>query len=137
MLYGSAAMLFGSALLGALLALKHVNAQYAIAAPAGALGALVSVLHRMTSGDLKLDFHAGKRMLTLFGAVRPVIGAVFGMALFVLLRGGLLPAIGTPAVPLAFYAAIGFLAGFNERFAQDMLVGSAKHLSGESLRKPS
>jgi len=38
---------------------------------------------------------------------------------------------------LPFYAAVGFLAGFNERFAQDMLVASARpltrvHASGEA-----
>jgi len=134
MLYGSVAVLVGSALIAGVLALKHVSAQYAIAAPAGALGALISVLQRMTSGGLKLDFHAGKQMLSLFGAVRPLIGAVFGMAVFVLLRGGVLPAVGTPTVPLAFYASVGFLAGFNERFAQDMLVGSAKRMSTQALR---
>lgn len=53
------------------------------------------------------------------------------MALFVLLEGGLLPAIEVAEdANLPFYAAVGFLAGFNERFAQDMLVGSARPLAG-------
>ena len=129
MFYGTLVMTLGSILVAPVLALTDVPAQYAIAAPAGAIGALVSVLQRMTSSNLKLDFHAGKRMLTFFGAVRPIIGAVFGMALFVLFQGGLIPALGRPHVPLAFFAAIGFLGGFNERFAQDMLVGSAKRLT--------
>jgi hypothetical protein len=30
---------------------------------------------------------------------------------------------------LAFYASVGFLAGFNERFAQDMVAGSAQQLN--------
>ncbi len=135
MLYGTGLMTVGSVLTAIALALTHVPAQYAIAAPAGALGALVSVLQRMTSGSLKLDFHAGKRMLTFFGSVRPIIGAVFGMALFALVQGGLLPALGTPRVPLAFYAVLGFLGGFNERFAQDMLVGSAKRLTAATAHE--
>ena len=54
------------------------------------------------------------------------------MAIFVLFKGGLVRALAAPEVPLGFYAALGFLAGFNERFAQDMLVGSAKRLTGQS-----
>ena len=48
-------------------------------------------------------------MLAIYGALRPLIGAIFGLAVFVLLKGGILPAIGAPRVPLAFYAAVGFL----------------------------
>ena len=132
MLYGTVAVGAVSACLGAALMLTDVSAIYGIAVPAGGIGALVSVFQRMTSGDLKLDFHAGKQMLRLFGGLRPAMGAIFGIALFVIFKGGLLPALGSPEVPLAFYAALGFLAGFNERFAQDMLVGSARRLTGEA-----
>lgn len=132
MLFGTAVMAVVSGLVAGILALLSVPAEYAIAVPAGAVGALVSVLQRMTSGSMKLDFNAGKQMLVIFGALRPLIGGIFGMAVFVLLQGGLLPAFEVPDAALAFYAAIGFLAGFNERFAQDMLAGSAKRLSGDS-----
>jgi hypothetical protein len=84
----------------------------------------------MTSGRLRLDVHAGPKMTLAFGALRPVIGGILGMALFVLFEGGLLPAIEVAEdIPLAFYAAVRFLAGFNARFAQDMMVGSAKQLT--------
>lgn len=111
-------------------------AEYGVAFPAGALGALVSVLQRMTVGKLQLDVDAGKKMLTVLGAVRPVIGGVLGMAVFALFVGGVLPAVDAAShPPLAFYGAVGFLAGFNERFAQDMLVGSARRLHSGSTRE--
>jgi hypothetical protein len=134
MVYGALLLAVLVAAIAVVLAQNDVSFEYAIALPAGGLGALVSVLQRMTSGSLELDFNAGKRMLTAFGAVRPLIGGVFGMALFAFLKAGLIPELSTPDVPLAFYASVGFLAGFNERFAQDMLVGSAKRLEHQAAR---
>jgi len=104
----------------------HVQAWYGVALLTGGLGAVVSVLQRMAKGTLRLDYDAGRGTLLTLGAVRPLIGAVFGMVLFAALYGGWLPSINiSSAKPLAFYAVLGFLAGFNERFAQDMLVASA------------
>jgi hypothetical protein len=75
-------------------------------------------------------------MLITLGAVRPLIGAVFGSVLFAMFDSGILPEVEVADdKPLGFYAVIGFLAGFNERFAQDMLVGSARQLS-RSLGPP-
>lgn len=105
---------------------KGTSAAYGIAIPAGGLGALVSLLQRMSSGRLTLDVNASRDLLELFGAVRPLIGAVFGLAITALFAGGLIPAVQIPeGQELAFYAAVGFLAGFNERWAQDMLKSSA------------
>lgn len=129
MAIGTGILIVGSAAVATGLAILHVPAQYAISAPAGALGALVSVFQRMTTGTLYLDLRAGRRLLQLFGGIRPLIGAIFGMAVYAVLKGGVLPAVGAPTAPLAFYGAIGFLAGFNERFAQDMLGQSAEEVA--------
>jgi hypothetical protein len=108
---------------------RGVDAAYGVALPAGGLGAMVSVLQRMSSGKLVLDIDAGRDLIEAFGAVRPFIGAIFGVALMALLLGGLVPAIEIPAgEELAFFAGLGFLAGFNERWAQDMLKGSADQI---------
>jgi hypothetical protein len=132
MLLGAWGVALGCLVMGAACILGRVPAEYVVALPAGALGAVVSVLQRMTSGNMELDFHAGSRMLTIYGAMRPVIGAVFGMAVFAAIAGGLLPSIDVSTdAPLAFYAIVGFVAGFNERFAQDMLVGSARRLASQ------
>jgi hypothetical protein len=90
---------------------------------AGALGSVVSVLARMTRSQLRLDYEAGASMLRLLGAVRPFVGAVFACALLLLVEGGLLP-IQLPLEAnsrVAFVLGLGFLAGFSERWAQDML----------------
>jgi multisubunit Na+/H+ antiporter MnhB subunit len=95
--------------------LTGTEAAYGVALPAGAIGAMVSVLQRMSTGKLKLDFEAGRDLLEVFAAVRPFIGAVFALAVMALLLGGFVPAVDVPADgKLAFFAALGFLAGFNE-----------------------
>ena len=124
-------MLAGLALVGALtgviagvFALTDVHFLNLIALPAGAIGAFVSVMQRMSNGKLRIDYRAAGRMLFWFGAARPVLGAIFGMVLFGLVAGNVLPWIAEPAgigALTAFFATLGFLSGFNERFAQDML----------------
>ena len=99
----------------------------------GGLGAVVSVMNRMTSGKLVLTAESGRATIRLLGAMRPLIGAVFGVAMYVLLAGGLVTiaeaTTGTGATRTYFYAAIAFAAGFSERFAQDMLAGAAGGLT--------
>lgn len=108
----------------------------AIALPAGALGAVISVLQRLTSGTLDIDFRAPKNRLWIFGFVRPWIGGVLGMVVYAALQSGLLglqtqePSGTGPQ--LAYFGIIGFLAGFNERFAQDVVSRSSR----STLRAP-
>ena len=100
-------------------------------------GAMVSVLQRMSSGKLVLDVDAGRDLIEAFGAVRPFIGAIFGIALMALLLGGLIPAIDIPdGQELAFFAGLGFLAGFNERWAQDMLKSGSEQLQPSANEVP-
>jgi hypothetical protein len=100
---------------------------------AGAAGAVVSVMSRMSFGQLKLDATVGEKQLVRLGAFRPLIGSIFGVAIAALIAGGILP-ISHPATaaPVAyFFAGVGFLAGFSERWAQDML-SETKNLIGKS-----
>lgn len=94
----------------------------------GGLGAITSVMVRITRGQkLEVDIHHG-RMVTFFaGMFRPLVGATFGVALYVLVIGGLLPLASDPqAVQAAhFFGGLSFLAGFSERWAQDTIVRSA------------
>jgi hypothetical protein len=90
---------------------------------AGGVGAVVSVLQRITTGKLDLDVFAGRRLLRRLGMFRPIVGALFGIVTFVAVEGGVIP-FEVPATPerrFYFYCALAFLAGFNERWAQDML----------------
>jgi hypothetical protein len=81
-----------------------------IAGVGGGVGALISVMTRITSGKLTLDAHADPIVLRLSGAFRPLIGAILGLAVYVLMQSGLVPAT-PPAAPkdLYFFAAVGRL----------------------------
>jgi hypothetical protein len=93
----------------------------------GAVGGVVSVMARITRGQgLVIDSEQGHVITLLAGAFRPLIGSVFGLALYVFVQGGLVP-ISVPAGPdkeLLFFAALSFLSGFSERWAQDTIVKS-------------
>jgi hypothetical protein len=94
----------------------------------GAVGGVVSVMARITRRSaLDIDSAQGHGITALAGALRPLIGAVFGLALFVFVNGGLVP-IDVPTDQWKanlFFASVAFLAGFSERWAQDTIVHSA------------
>ena len=94
---------------------------------AGGVGAVVSVMNRMTSGRLILVAESGKAIIRLLGAIRPLVGAVLALAVHVLLSADLVSfATPPPDDGAALMAAgLGFIAGFSERFAQDMIAGAA------------
>jgi hypothetical protein len=96
---------------------------FAIAATTGALGAVVSVLLRVANQPLTINYTAGRGLIRLAGVFRPVVGATFGLAFFVLINAGLLLAAPHEMSSRAFFvAAICFAAGFSERRAQDVIV---------------
>ena len=90
---------------------------------AGATGAVVSVMNRMTNGRLLLRPESGKKTIRALGFMRPVIGAVFGAVIYLFLDGGIVEVLSPPqgGANLAFYAGLGFVSGFSERFAQDVI----------------
>jgi hypothetical protein len=92
----------------------------------GAVGAVVSVMNRMTNGRLSLRPESGKKVIRTLGFIRPVIGAVFGAVAFLFLAGGIVNVLDPPrGANLAFFAGLGFVAGFSERFAQDAIASVA------------
>ena len=98
---------------------------------AGAVGAWISVIQRMASSSLQLDYSAGSSQLRLLGMVRPVVGAIFGAALYFVIESEVLPLTirSDGRNDLFFFIAVGFIAGFQERWAQDMLTVSKNSLS--------
>ena len=96
----------------------------------GALGALLSVLERLTRRRLRVRFESDWLMMS--GASRPVIGALSGVALFALVEGGTVP-LDVPDTETSrglFFAGTAFLAGFSERLAKDVFGSAAASLSG-------
>ena len=114
------------ALAAALSAVNHTIWLGALAG--GAVGGLLSVLERYTRGKLQLQFESER--LWLKGATRPVVGALSGIALYVLIEAGFLPLSITatgPALGLAF-AGLGLVAGFSERLLKDVIEKAAAPL---------
>lgn len=116
--------------------LTRLAGQLLLVATAGAVGAVVSVLWRMTSGSFRMNLptlsHEMKGTdLRLVAGLRPVIGLVFALATITLVRGAVIPVDQESGeTQTALFAGIGFLAGFSERLAQDMFVRSGQGLTG-------
>lgn len=110
---------------GTLLWLFKEPAVVGICFTAGALGAVISVLQRLTSGRFDLDFREPPKRVRFSGQARPWVGGVLSMVVFAILKSGLLGIeVDAPVATgpeLAYYGALGFIAGFNERFAQDVV----------------
>jgi hypothetical protein len=109
---------------------------------AGTVGAVISVLSRMgaTPGPgrgqgFSMDFEVGRKSVRRLGALRPLTGAVFALALYFALQSNLLSIpIPDSNNPVYFYLVVGFLAGFSERVTKVLLTTSAEKVlpgSGE------
>ena len=115
--------------------------QALLVAIAGAVGASVSVMWRMTSGTFSinlptLDYSSARSQLRLMGALRPTIGGIFALAVFVFTMSPLVPLDDASRSDTYLMIALGFLAGFSERFAQDMFVRSGQGLAGPGGDSP-
>ncbi|HEY7077325.1 MAG TPA: hypothetical protein VH418_18240 [Solirubrobacteraceae bacterium] len=119
----------------ALLALLMVNPldhPLGVSLIAGGIGGVLSVMTRMTSGRLHVRAEAGKWAIRTLGGIRPIVGAAFGAAVYLLLAGGVIDFFEPPKTgdTTLFYAGLAFLAGFSERFAQDAIAGATTKLGG-------
>jgi hypothetical protein len=93
---------------------------------AGALGALVSVVARVNSGRFDLEYDVGFTYPFFLGGLRPLMGAIFGLAVFFAIESGLLtiPKIAADD-EFAGIILLAFVAGFSERWAKDTLAVAA------------
>lgn len=97
----------------------------AVCFAAGAVGALVSVTSRMSRHSSLIDPEFGRDTVRTLGSLRPFVGAVFGLMTYFALRSGLVSLVDSNGKSFSFYVVLSFVAGFSERFAQDMLLGAA------------
>jgi hypothetical protein len=107
---------------------------------AGAVGAVVSVLQRINSGHFDLEYDVGRAYVRFLGALRPLIGAIFGLALYFAISSRIitlfeLPHGGTTGRLYALLV-VAFLAGFSERWAQDTLTSLAPSGAPAETPKP-
>ena len=63
---------------------------------AGALGAVVSVIARINSGTFDLDFDVARGYTLFLGALRPVIGSIFGLLAYFMLTSGFVDVFQLP-----------------------------------------
>jgi hypothetical protein len=95
---------------------------------AGAVGSVVSVLMRMSGvhgSDFKIDHELGSDGVRRLGAFRPLVGAVSGVVVALLVQTTLV-ASQSGSVTTAFFAVVAFLAGFSERWTKVMLDGAMR-----------
>lgn len=128
-------MIIGLLLIAVLLALATVtlrrwssvgwdthDTRIVVAVAAGALGAFVSVLQRISSekSNFTVHYDLGKRTLYMLGSYRPVLGAVFGVFTYFVLASGILQTkpVHDDRTALYYYGSLAFVAGFSERFTQ-------------------
>ena len=105
---------------------------------AGGAGAVLSVLYGMTSGNLRLhtlfaSAESGLGPLVAAGALRPLLGALSGTVVYVLLQSGLVPLkVPDGAAGTNFFIAIAIVAGFSERWARGVLAGTEERIQSAS-----
>ncbi len=107
----------------------------------GALGAIISVIQRMSNGSLVVDYTAPASQRRVLGGLRPAVGGAFGAVAYFALLTGILSTgstVGKGTISFAVFPLVGFAAGFSERFATDMLERSGQLLgigaTGSSTR---
>jgi hypothetical protein len=94
---------------------------------AGAVGAIVSVLIRMSGyrGGFNIDHELGSSGVRRLGAMRPLIGAISGVAVSLIVQTSLVP-IRESALTFDFFVVAAFLAGFSERWTKVVLDGAMR-----------
>lgn len=95
-----------------------------VSATFGLLGSLVSVLLRLSDFD---GSRRSRQFLLFTGGVLPIVGAIFATVVCAIFASEIVgtslipqPALGTP-VSIYFYTVVGFIAGFSERFARNLV----------------
>lgn len=100
-------------------------------AVAGAIGAMVSVVARMNANSFKVEYDVGRPTVRRLGAFRPLVGAVFGIVIFLALASHLMHVeVGSGSRQFPFFAVWAFIAGFSERFVKDTLDGVEASVGG-------
>ena len=98
---------------------------------AGAVGAIVSVLSRMGSkkDNFTIDHETPRWGLYALGSYRPIVGGLFGIAMYFLVSTRLLQ-IEQGTKSFAFYVTVAFLSGFSERWTRVILSGAQSVIGG-------
>jgi hypothetical protein len=113
-----------------------------VAYSAGAMGAIVSVLTRMSTSNregkekFNVDFEVGRATVRWLGSFRPFLGAVFGVVTYFALKGGLVQVRIDNVSEFEYYTVLAFIGGFSERFTQVITGSAEKILQPEKATAP-
>jgi len=102
----------------------HEEATYTlfVSVAMGAAGAILSVMTRMARRDgFNLEFEVGRKSMRYLGALRPWIGAMFALAVYLALKSSLVELLQNQNHGIYFYSTVAFLSGFSERRAKVLL----------------
>ena len=102
-------------------------------AAAGAVGSLASVIWRVSGRSFSVDYDLPRATIQWLGSLRPLLGAIFGVALYFAMKSGALnlQRIGEGSEKTYLFLFVAFLGGFSERFAPDVF-RSAERLGGRA-----
>ena len=94
---------------------------------AGGVGAIISVLMRMSGsgGGFAIDHELGSLGVRRLGAFRPLIGAVSGVVVAMVVLTSL-GTVNNGSRSIEFFVVIAFLAGFSERWTKIVLDGAMR-----------
>jgi hypothetical protein len=95
---------------------KYDLTKVVLAAFFGCLGGVVSLLMRLA--EFERTRGRSKQFLLLSGATQPIVGGIFAAVVGALLASNMVNLTG---LNVWHYTVIGFLAGFSERFARNVL----------------
>lgn len=103
----------------------------------GALGSIASIMLRIRDSDFETykSTSSDPWPWLFFGLFKPIIGALFALFIFAVIRSGLLPVEVPDATEGWFVVAVSFIAGFSERFAPNILSSAEGGLYG--VQEPS
>jgi hypothetical protein len=113
------------------------------AAAAGATGATVSVLSRITLAGFRkalpplvtvatLGYEESRLSIRFIAALRPFMGAAFGAAAYAVAASSVRADSGERAEETFLYLAVAFAAGFSERFATDPVLRGGQRESSSA-----
>jgi hypothetical protein len=103
----------------------------------GALGSIASIMLRIRDSDFAAYTANNDPWPWLFfGLFKPVIGALFALFIFAVIKSGLLPVEVTDDTEGWLIIAVSFIAGFSERFAPSMLSSTEEALGARRPPSP-
>ncbi len=91
-------------------------------------GSVLSMATRLTNAETKFYDVNDHRVLFLTGFFKPLIGVIFSIFISALVMSGFIPLNINTENDKYLFAIIGFLSGFSERFAKDIISKTEKSI---------